>query len=154
MPVGVLRIRRIYMRDASLGHHGQSTVETMIMTVFVSLLIFGFIHFGMLATTKSLVSFAAFSASRTAMIGGDQTLAAQGALQYLNWRVNGVPSYPLVSGPTTVLRSTRPGYKVGYAVPFGPGPVSSNIGTNALEIWGFAPFVAQPDVPEQGDNAT
>ena len=70
------------------------------MMWFVSLLIFGFIHFGMLATTKYLVSFAAYGVSRAAMVGGNQFLAAQGGLQYLNWRVSGIPSLPVVSGPT------------------------------------------------------
>jgi len=139
------------MSGPRCGQRGQSTTETIIMMWFVSLLIFGFIHFGMLATTKYLVSFAAYGVSRAAMVGGNQFLAAQGGLQYLNWRVSGIPSLPIVSGPMSVPKSTRPGFVVGYMVPFGP-PVKSNVGPGVLQIRGFAPEIPRVDPGEGGDN--
>lgn len=125
------------------------------MITFLSLLIFGFIHVAMLATTKYLVSYAAFSVSRTAMVNGNRQLAAIGALQYLRW--SAFP--PVIEGPRRTARSTREGFLVSYRVPFVPPGVSA---VPRLTIYGFSPFVRQragDGLPadflnrEKGDNA-
>ena len=134
------------MRAWGLGQRGQSTIETMIMITFLSVMIFGFIHFAFLATTKYMVSFAAFSVARTAMVGGDAGQRLQAvlvAMQYLNWP----GSVPLYTGPQRVARSTREGFVVNYLAPVRPP------GVFAFFIRGFAPFVLQPDIAERGDNA-
>jgi hypothetical protein len=50
------------------GRRGQAAVESAVMMSFLLLLVFGFVHFSMLATTKELVNYAAFSAARTLMV--------------------------------------------------------------------------------------
>jgi hypothetical protein len=135
------------MRASRDRQGGQSTIETMIMITFLSVMIFGFIHFGFLATTKYMASFAAFSVARTAMVGGnagEQFQAAFVAMQYLSFG-----PLPIPTGPQSVARSTRPGYVVNYFVPE-PFRIP---GVFSLFIRGFAPFVRQPDIAETGDNA-
>ena len=125
---------------------GQSTTETLLVMSFLMLLVFGVVHMAMLATTKYLVSFAAFNAARTAMIGRSAQTGASSALSMLDWP----GSSPVAedNSARTIRGTRRSGVTVRYVVPFGgifnlPSPI----------ITGFAPSTRQPDIPEDGDNA-
>jgi hypothetical protein len=59
---------------------GQSTTETLLVMSFLMLLVFGLVHMSMLATTKYLVNFAAFSAARATLIGRSAQTGATSAL--------------------------------------------------------------------------
>ena len=72
---------------------GQAVTETMIMMMFLLLLVFGFIHMCMLATTKYVVDYAAFSVARADLVDGNKFLAAMGALAYLDW--SSLPPIPM-----------------------------------------------------------
>lgn len=121
---------------------GQSTTETLLVMSFLMLLIFGFVHMSMLATTKYLVDFAAFSGARSALVGRSAQSGATAALSTLEW------SSPSAQENTqrTIRGATRTGVTVRYAVPFGGI-------FNVPVITGFAPALRQPDIPEVGDNA-
>src|SRR5262249_45633399 len=124
--------------------------ETLLMMMFLMLMVFGLIHLSMIATTKYMVNFAAFSAGRAAMIGNSAQVAAANALLYVRW------SGPVCVPPTCIVDSnasktirgkTRTGVSVRYFVPFG------GFFGNALPfLSGFSPFEKQPDVKEEGDN--
>lgn len=133
---------------------GQSATETMIMMGFLSLLIFGFIHMCMLATTKYLVNFAAFSVARAEMVGGSRQEAADGAMAYLRWWSSPWANRKTVQGPITrtVRGKSRTGFTVTYRVPFGL-PIFNNIPAGGIALVGFSPYVRQPNIPEEGDNA-
>lgn len=133
---------------------GQSATETIIMMAFLSLLIFGFIHMCMLATTKYLVNFAAFSVARAEMVGGSRQEAADGAMAYLRWWSNPFANRKTVQGPVTrtVRGKSRTGFTVTYRVPFGL-PIFNNIPAGGIALVGFSPYVRQPNIPEEGDNA-
>jgi Flp pilus assembly protein TadG len=125
------------------SQRGQSTTETLLMMMFLMLLIFGFIHLSMLATTKYLVNFAAFSAGRTAMIGQPARLGTASALLYLRW-----DQFPRTTDNTskTIRGKTRSGITVTYDVPFAAF-------FNKTSLTGFSPYTKQPNIPEEGDNA-
>jgi Flp pilus assembly protein TadG len=126
------------------GERGQSTTETLLMMMFLMLLIFGVVHLSMLATTKYLVNFAAFSGARTAMIGGSAQAGAESALLYLRW------SKPAAhdNSSKTIRGKTRRGVSVSYFVPF-----AGFFDPQVPSLTGFAPYTKQPNIPEEGDNA-
>jgi hypothetical protein len=121
----------------------------MLMMLFLLLLVFGFIHMCMLATTKYVVDFAAFSVARAEMVGGNRFLAAQGALAYLNW--SPLPPIPM-SATRNIRGKSRTGFTVSYRVPFGL-PIFNNIPAGGIELKGFSPAAKQQGVRETGDNA-
>ena len=139
---------------ARRGESGQSTTETMIMMGFLSLMIFGFVQMCMLATTKYLVNFAAFSVARAEMIGGDGQQAADGAMAYLKWWSSSTANRKTVAGPLTrsVRGKSREGFTVTYRVPFGL-PIFNTIPSGGVALVGFSPYARQPDISEEGDNA-
>jgi len=124
--------------------------------------VFGFVHMSMIATTKHMVNFAAFSASRTAFVNGNTRFGASGALLYLNWRgtfaayIPGLgPQSPFGPSRTNmnVRGRSRDGFRVEYRVPFGL-PVLNNIPMGGLAIRSFSPYGGDRNkqVQERGDN--
>jgi hypothetical protein len=91
------------------------------MMMFLMLLIFGFIHMAMLATTKQLVNFAAFSAARARMVGNSATAGATSALYYLRWHGSGPPTAPWLLVHEGDQFSQRAA--VFFTVPYGWAPV-------------------------------
>lgn len=133
---------------------GQAATETMIMMLFLMLLIFGVVHMSMLLTTKSLVNFAAFSAARTYLVGGDTAVAADEALRYVDWWDGDDARNQKVVAEASHYEQwlrERDGVTVTYHVPFGlpfqPVPAEG------VRITGFAPAIKQPHIAEDGDNA-
>jgi hypothetical protein len=121
------------------------------MMMFLLLLIFGFIHMAMLATTKLLVNFAAFSAARTQMVGGSAFAGAASALFYLRWSPT-VPPWMGTRQDSRFFRGkSRQGLLLVYHVPFGL-PIYQRLGPLGTQIRAFAPFTPQPSIPEDGDN--
>jgi hypothetical protein len=150
--------------------------ETMVMMSFLTLIIFGFVHMCMLAATKSMVSLAAFSAARTAMVRGWQPpnidlgplgefgfniadavkvqtgyAAAWQVLDGLRWwqaEDRNRPDFPL----GLAIRDGRQGLTVTYRVPFGL-PIFNRVPSGGLRVTAFSPYVIQPSIAEEGDNA-
>lgn len=155
---------------------GQALTETMVMMSFLILLIFGLVHMCLLAATKSMVSLAAFSAARTVMVRGWQpppvnipfigelsfTIgdglkvqtglpAAWQVLDGIRWwrdEDRNAPDIPI----GLAMRNGRQGLTVTYRVPFGL-PIFNGIPTGGLRITAFSPYVIQPNIAEEGDNA-
>jgi len=121
----------------------------MIMMMFLLLLVFGFIHMCMLATTKYVVDYAAFSVARADLVDGNKFLAAMGALAYLDW--SSLPPIPM-SETRTIRGKSRTGFTVSYRVPFGL-PIFNNIPFGGIELKGFSPAAKQKNVQVRGDNA-
>ncbi len=122
----------------------------MIMMMFLLLLVFGFIHMCMLATTKYVVDYAAFSVARADLVGGNKLLAAMGALAYLNW--SPLPPIPTEEKDRDMRHKLRDGFVVSYRVPFGL-PIFNNIPFGGIELRGFSPGATQKGVEVRGDNA-
>lgn len=125
------------------------------MMVFLSLLIFGFIWMCMLATTKYLVNFAAYSVARAELVGANRQAAADGAMAYLDWwNGNFFANRKSVAGPLNrnIRGQTRRGFTVTYRVPFGL-PIFNSVPAGGIAIVGFSPYVRQPEIQEKGDNA-
>jgi hypothetical protein len=157
--------RRARRLGANRGTRGQAVTETIIMTLFLLLMIFGLIHLCMLMTVKFMVNHAAFSAARTAMIDpGQVDAAAEEGLGYMRGWWRGIYSglnTPYVEGPVdkTVRGRTRVGYRATFAVPFGVPIFNSiqpcgftNAQTCGIRLIGFSPYAAQPAVPQRGDS--
>jgi hypothetical protein len=147
------------------GERGQAATETMLVMLFVMLMIFGFVHMSMIATTKHIVNFAAYSASRAEYVtSGNASSAASGALLYLNWRGPVVPYVPvmgpiLIPGPSrtnlNVRGRSREGYRVEYRLPFGlPQRNNQTLFGQGVSIRSFAPYGGDRNrqVQERGDN--
>jgi hypothetical protein len=130
--------------------------ETMIVMSFLLLMVFGFVHFAMLAATKSVVNLSAFASARAAMVHGwSGSFVSPGylaAVQILdNTRWNNVALNLPFPYQRTTLRE-RDGVLVTYRVPFGR-PIFNSVPLGGLAIEGFAPMAVQPNIPEEGDNA-
>lgn len=124
------------------------------MMFFLSLLIFGFVYMCLMATTKYVVNFAAFSVARAEMVGGSRSLAAEGAMAYVRWWSNPFSNRKSVAGPLTrnIRGKSRQGFTVTYRVPFGV-PIFNNVPAGGIALVGFSSFVRQPEIGEKGDNA-
>lgn len=146
------------MRRVRGGHEaGQAATDTMLAMGFLMLLVFGFVHFCMLAVTRQVANFAAFGAARTAMVGGiGGGSFAQAQVGYLSadqilshtqrWWQNDArnhPDLPLWTEEKTVGGRKRPIVKVKYRVPFGL-PIM-NYGDSGLVVEGWAPLIVQPE---------
>jgi hypothetical protein len=155
---------------------GQALTETMVMMLFLTLIIFGFVHLCMMAATKSMVSYAAFAAARTTMVRGWQppslNLPLVGEYSYEFddwWKVQtGWPAAWQVLDNIRWWRSStrnRPDFPIGvaevndrrgltvtYRVPFGV-PIFNNVPSGGLAITAFSPYVIQANIGECGDNA-
>ena len=121
------------------------------MMIFLLLLVFGFMNFCMLITTKYVVNYAAFAAGRAYMIGGDSSRAQQAAEDV----IKGVGRFWTAGvqiDPNAALGG-RGGMKVTVRVPFGL-PLF-NGGGKGFELVGFSAFTQQPASltnNEEGDN--
>lgn len=139
---------------------GQAATDTMVAMGFLMLLVFGFVHFCMLAVTRQVVNFAAFGAARTAMVsgigGGDFIQAQSGYLsarQIISttqrwWQsdAKNAPDLPFWREDKTVGGRTRHILKIKYRVPFGM-PIM-NPGAQGLVVEGWAPIIIQPEIEE------
>ena len=139
---------------ASVRQRGQSTTETMIMVSFLFALLWGTIHFGMLAATKQFLNYAAFVSARAGMVHAspgstspstEEGVAAFVALDNIRWTT----SVDFISRETwSAGGKARKGVEVRYRFPVAfPGF------PNPVTVKGFSPLVVQPDVSERGDNA-
>lgn len=123
---------------------GQALVETIIALTIVMLIVMALINLAMLASTRHVLNFAAFSGARAAVYGGAG---------------NPLDPRSLVRTVTdelprgTVLIEATPGrddFVVRVIAPFGY-PLS---GTGSrTPVVSRAPMYAQPDIKEAGDNA-
>ena len=107
----------------------------------------------MLAATKQMLDYAAFAAARTALVGGDRTAAA---VQVMDASLRWSNQKPTVSGGNCNSKPpglNRNGLRVQVRVPFGL-PIFNNIPAGGLLITSLAPCVVQPDIDENGDNAS
>jgi len=128
---------------------GQATLETMIMMGFLLLLIFGLMHLVMFAVTRYMVNYAAFAASRAAVVGNSPQLAAEAVMANLNWFAHEGGEQPVEVSYT--FKGTTSGYEVRTRVPFG-FPIYELIEPEGIEIVAFAPSNLQDDAPSGGDN--
>jgi hypothetical protein len=121
----------------------------MIMMGFLLLLVFGLMHLVMFAVTRYMVNYAAFAASRAAVVGNSPQLAAEAVMENLNWFADEGGEQPVEVNYT--LRGFTFGYEVRTRVPFG-APIYEWIDPQGIEIVAFAPSNAQQDAPSGGDN--
>lgn len=136
-------------RHRDRARRGQAAVESMLMMAFVVLLVFGLMHLTMLMATRYMVNYAAFAASRAAMVGNSPQAAAEAVMENLNWWV----AYDDTT-PVQVEYENRDGW-AGYAVtvrvPFGL-PLYERIDPGGIRVIGFAPTATQANAPGGGDN--
>ncbi|MCL4848237.1 MAG: hypothetical protein KJ066_16975 [Acidobacteria bacterium] len=117
------------------------------MMSFLLLMIFGVVHMAMLMSTKAVVNYAAWTASRAAMVGGSHQLAAMAVMDNLRWTTP-----PIVRETTKTIRGRqRRGMEVTVFVRFGL-PIFNAVPTPGVRVVGFAPLARQPNIPERGDN--
>lgn len=137
---------------------GQAALETMIVMGFLFTLIFGFVHICMFVATKSLANYAAFTAARTTLVGGNRDLAARQVLSEIQWWDGGWfanQSHILVqsgqSGPRYSGGLRRQGIRVSYGLPFGYPVFRGGLGS--VRAIGFAPQATpHTSVGDEGDN--
>jgi len=137
---------------------GQAALETMIVMGFLFTLIFGFVHICMFVATKSLTNYAAFTAARATLVGGNRDLAARQVLSELQWWDGGwvanqarilVQSNQL--GPRYSGGLRRRGVRVSYWLPFGYPVFRGGLGS--VRAIGFAPEeTPHTSVGDEGDN--
>jgi Flp pilus assembly protein TadG len=128
---------------------GQAATETMMVMVFLLMLVFGFMNFCMLVTTKYVVNYAAFAAARAYMVNHDVGRAQQAADDV----IRGVGRFwtAPVSVDTNATLGSRAGVTVRVRVPFGIPLI--NAGAKGFELVGFSAVTLQPSIEEKGDNA-
>jgi hypothetical protein len=131
------------------ARRGQATLESMIMMGFLLLLIFGLMHLVMFAVTRYMVTYAAFAASRAAVVGNSPQLAAEAVMDNLNWWADEGGEQPVEVSYT--FKGITFGYEVKTRVPFG-APIYEWIDPDGIEIVAFAPSHTQDDAPSGGDN--
>lgn len=124
---------------------GQAMVETIIALTIVMLIVMGLIHLSMLAATRHVLNFAAFSAARASVYG------AAGDQQRSNSLVQ------------TIIRVLPRGTQLAQAFPQGGNyrvvawspfayPFSGTTGRTL--VTSQAPMYSQPTIEEAGDNAS
>ena len=119
------------------------------MMGFLLLLIFGLMHLVMFAVTRYVVNYAAFAASRAAVVGNSPQLAAEAVMANLNWWAIEGGQQPVEVNFT--VRGTASGYEVKTRVPFAM-PIYEWIEPEGIELIAFAPANPQDDAPSGGDN--
>lgn len=137
---------------------GQAALETMIVMFFLFTLIFGFVHICMFAATKSFTNYAAFTAARADLVGGNRNTAAWQVMSEIQWWPGGwaanrarVVIQSGQWGPKYQGGRRRKGIRVTYALPFGYPVFRGGLGT--VRAVGFSPSeTAHTSVPETGDN--
>lgn len=137
---------------------GTAALETMVVMSFLFTLIFGFVHISMFVVTKELTNYAAFTASRALLVGGNSKLAAQQVLSEIQWWAGGASAnLSKISIQQNQLgprygSKRRNGVKITYPLPFGYPIFRDGLGT--VRAIGFAPTVEHhyDEIPEEGDN--
>ena len=124
---------------------GQAFVETIIALTIVLTIVLGLINLAMLASTRHMLNFAAFSAARASVYGsaGDPT-DPDSIVRTV------VDRLPRGTTLVTAGEDANDDYVITVWAPFGY-PLSGT-GTRSL-VRSKAPMYRQPDVPETGDNA-
>ena len=124
---------------------GQAMVETIIALTIVMLIVMGLIHLSMLAATRHVLNFAAFSAARSSVYG------AAGDQQRSNSLVQTIIRV-LPRGTQLSQASPQGGnYRVVAWSPFAY-PFSGTTGRTL--VTSLAPMYAQSTIAEAGDNAS
>lgn len=118
------------------------------MMGFLLLLIFGLMHLVMFAVTRYMVTYAAFAASRAAVVGNSPEEAAEAVMANINWWADEDGEPPVEVSYT--VRGSASGYEVTTKVPYA-GPIYEWV-DDGFEITAFAPANAQRDAPSGGDN--
>lgn len=118
------------------------------MMGFLLLLVFGLMHLVMFAVTRYMVNYAAFAASRAAVVGNSPQLAAEAVMSNLNWFADEGGEQPVEVNFT--YKGLTSGYEVTTKVPFG-APIYEWF-DDGIEIVAFAPSNDQQDPPSGGDN--
>jgi Flp pilus assembly protein TadG len=131
------------------SRRGQATLESMIMMGFLLLLVFGLMHLVMFAVTRYMVTYAAFAASRAAVVGNSAEQAAQAVMSNLNWWADENGEQPVEV--TYTVKGGASGYEVKTRVPFG-FPMYEWIAPEGIELIAFAPANEQSNAPSGGDN--
>jgi len=131
------------------ARRGQATLESMIMMGFLLLLVFGLMHLVMFAVTRYMVNYAAFAASRAAVVGNSAQLAAEAVMANLNWYADEGGDQKVEVNYT--VRDGASGYEVKTRVPFG-FPMYEWIAPEGTELIAFAPANEQSNAPSGGDN--
>ena len=123
---------------------GQSLVETMIALMIIMMIVLGLIHLSMLAATRHVSNYAAFSAARAAMYDGFS--GAQGAAS----DITGVlPKGTRFLGAMPGLGTMR--FEVNSPFAY---PLFSNFSFGGVMVAARAPTYKQPFINESGDNAS
>jgi hypothetical protein len=131
------------------ARRGQATLEAMIMMGFLLLLVFGLMHLVMFAVTRYMVNYAAFAASRAAVVGNSAEQAAAAVMQNVNWFADEGGDQPVEVNYT--VKDGASGYEVTTRVPFG-FPIYEWIAPDGIEVTAFAPANPQVNAPSGGDN--
>ncbi len=139
-------------RGGGRGEQGQATTETLVSMLFLMLFLWGTVHMAMFAISKTVVSYAAFYAARTAMVnGGSVSLFSPadiaGRLAMRNWQLETLWAMELKD--RTSRGVTRRTVRAIATVPFG-APIFS-MWIPAVFVYGNAPTVTD-SVAESGDN--
>jgi hypothetical protein len=124
---------------------GQSLVETVIALTILVMIVLGLIHISMLAVTRHVCNFAAFSAARASVYNGmgDLPRAQEAARSIMRLLPSGTQF--LLAEPTRGAFRVQVNSPYGYPLT-GPG--------GRVIVAAEAPMYAQPNIPEAGDNAS
>jgi hypothetical protein len=135
---------------ASGSAAGQSLVETTIALTIVLLVVFALIHLSMLAVTRHVANFAAFSAARASVYtgAGDRGRAEDSARSILRILPRGTEFLRLQ--PDAGGRGTL---RVEVLSPFSY-PLFSGGAHGKVRVAAEAPLYVQPTIAETGDNAS
>ena len=119
------------------------------MMGFLLLMVFGLMHLVMFAVTRYMVNYAAFAASRAAVVGNDPQQAAEAVMANLNWWSTEGQDPPVQV--TSTVKDGASGFEVSTRVPFGL-PIYEWVEPEGIELVAFAPANAQQNAPSGGDN--
>jgi hypothetical protein len=130
------------------GDTGQSLTETVIALTIVLAIFFGLVHLSLLAVTRHVCNFAAFSGARASVYGGGEdqaqaTFAARDATRMMGRGTAFVAAYG--DGSRFQVKVLSP---FSYAL-------FDNGGGSRIWVASEAPmYVQSPSPPEIGDNAS
>lgn len=123
---------------------GQSMVETIISLSLVMMIVLGLIHLSLLAVTRHVGNFAAFSAARILVYGSGELPRAQEAVVTTLRMLPEGTEYRWAAPASGVFR-VEVSSPFGYPL-FGVG--------RRLTVESRAPMYTQPFIRETGDNAS
>jgi hypothetical protein len=141
-----IRVTRVLGRRCGRRRtSGQALVETIIALTIVMTIVLGLINLAMLASTRHMLNFAAFSAARAAVYGraGDP----QDPDSVVRTVVDRLPRGTRLQDAG---EDANDDYVVTVWAPFSY-PMSGTGGRSMVRS--KAPMYVQPDIPEVGDNA-